>query len=124
AFLLSSASAAPQLQHVLKESHCLRTGEAAEAGIVHRIGDEEMPGTRDHHRADEETRLFESGEKRYGLRPRIDNVVMVAVDQQKPRQIPVDRGVTDRGSLEKDSAVVIRRCTKKFLRNIVAGPRQ
>src|SRR5262249_5951141 len=83
-----------------------------------------MPGTRDHHRADKETRLFESGEKRHGLRRRIDNVVMVAVDQKKPRKIPVDRGVTDRGSLEKDPAVCMRRHTKKFLRNIVAGSRE
>src|SRR5262249_12348500 len=83
-----------------------------------------MPGTRDHHRADEKTRLFESSEKRHGLRPRIDNVVMVAVDQQKPRQIPVDRGVTDRGSLEKDSAVCIKRCTKKLSRKIFAGAGQ
>src|SRR5438034_55320 len=33
-------------------------------------------------------------------------------------------GVTDRGSLEKNSAVRMRRHPKKFLRNIIAGPRQ
>src|ERR1700747_1333640 len=70
----------PALQHVFEEPHYLRTGEASEAGIIDRIGDEEMPGTWDHHGADEETRLFESGKKRRGLCRRINNVVMVAVD--------------------------------------------
>src|SRR5260370_35099119 len=90
-----SVSAARQLQHVFEEPHYLRTGEASKAGIIDRIGDEEMTSAWDHHRADEETRLFEGGKKRRGLCRRINNVVMVAVDEQKSRRIPVDRGVTE-----------------------------
>src|SRR5260370_35969387 len=91
-----SVSAARQLQHVFEEPHYLRTGEASKAGIIDRIGDEEMTSAWDHHRADEETRLFESGKKRRGLCCWINNVVIVAVDWQKAYQIPVTRGVPDR----------------------------
>ena len=69
-----------QLEHVFKEPHYLRTGEASKAGIIDRIGDEEMTSAWDHHGSDEETRLFERGKKRRGLCCWINNVVMVAVD--------------------------------------------
>src|SRR5262249_52463912 len=49
---------APHLQHVLQEPHHLRTSEAAEAIIVHRISDEEMPGARNNDRAREEASAF------------------------------------------------------------------
>ena len=74
-----SVSAARQLQHVFEEPHYLRTGKASKAGIIDRIGDEEMTSAWDHHGADEETRLFESGKKRRGLCRRINNVVMVCL---------------------------------------------
>jgi hypothetical protein len=45
-------------EHVLQKPHHLRTSEAAEAGIVHRISDEEMPCARNNDRAREEASAF------------------------------------------------------------------
>src|SRR5690349_17006057 len=60
---------------VLEEPQHPRPGKAAEARVVDRIGDEEVPGPRNDDAADIEARLNERVEKRDRLGRRVDDVV-------------------------------------------------
>jgi hypothetical protein len=58
AILFPPGGSPRHLQHVPQEPYYLRTSEATEASIVHRISDEEMPCARNNDRAREEASAF------------------------------------------------------------------
>ena len=53
-----------------------------------------MTGARDHDRAREKAGLLQCGQEPLRLGRRIDDIVLMPVDQQEPRGVSVDRRVS------------------------------
>ena len=62
-------------------------------------------------------------EKCAGLARRIDDVVVGAVDQQKPQLVVIDGGIADRRGVEIDAPVLHRRRAEEFLDDLVVRTR-
>ncbi len=75
-------------------------GKAAKTRIVHGVGYEKVARARNHHLPRKEAALLQRRQKCRGLGGGIDDIVVVTVDQEETRRIPVCRRVADGGSFK------------------------
>src|SRR5271165_5419245 len=91
-------------------------------GFVDWVGAPEMAGTRHHDRARKKAGLLERGQEFLRLGRRIDNVVLMAVHQQKPRGVSVHRGIAEGRGFEEYAATDRWGAAEEFLGSRVSRP--